>query len=225
MGRLLTPGERVLRSRIAAHTRWAHEVDRCAATAPARNAFETRFEREVDSDGVLPETERIRRAESARNAYFARLALKSAQARRRREQARQTEHRRGRGTHIPPLKFRLERFNAAKRCAFRSPRLCVPGVQRAKARRLERKRRASCTGLMLRRNPACRLRSTCGVWSNWLPAKLTAKRTDFGDHGLANTDAPGSLACRDERKRPSTDDPARIRKPTLVAEFPEHPTP
>jgi hypothetical protein len=85
MGTSLRSGERVLRSRIAAHTRWAHEMDRCAATAPARKAFESRFEREVDPDALLPETERIRRTESARNAYFARLALKSAQGRHSRQ--------------------------------------------------------------------------------------------------------------------------------------------
>jgi hypothetical protein len=68
--------------RLGAHTRWAHESDRSAATAPARRAFDARFEREVDPEGVLPPGERARRAESARKAYFTRLALKSAQARR-----------------------------------------------------------------------------------------------------------------------------------------------
>lgn len=43
-----------------------------------------KFEREVDPDGILTPAERTRRAESARKAYFARLALKSATARRRR---------------------------------------------------------------------------------------------------------------------------------------------
>lgn len=43
-----------------------------------------KFEREVDPDGVLAPAERARRAAHARKAYFARLALKSAQARRRR---------------------------------------------------------------------------------------------------------------------------------------------
>jgi len=81
----LSLSERVLRSRIAAYTRWAHEADRCAATAPARRAFDVRFEREVDPDGVLTQAERQRRAESARKAYFTRLALKSVQARRRKK--------------------------------------------------------------------------------------------------------------------------------------------
>ncbi|VEG42719.1 Uncharacterised protein [Mycolicibacterium flavescens] len=41
------------------------------------------FEREVDPEGVLTPTERAQRAEHARKAHFKRLALKSAQARRR----------------------------------------------------------------------------------------------------------------------------------------------
>jgi hypothetical protein len=73
---------RSLAGRIGAHTKWAKTSDRTAATAPARRAFLDRFEREVDPDGVLSPQERGRRAESARKAYFTRLALKSAHARR-----------------------------------------------------------------------------------------------------------------------------------------------
>lgn len=43
-----------------------------------------KFEKEVDPDGSLPPAERAKRAEHARKAYFKRLALKSAQTRRRR---------------------------------------------------------------------------------------------------------------------------------------------
>ena len=53
-------------------------------TGAARRAFLDRFEREVDPQGVLPPEERARRATAARKAYFARLALKSAAARRSR---------------------------------------------------------------------------------------------------------------------------------------------
>ena len=42
-----------------------------------------RFEREVDPDGVLSPEERARRAGHARKAYFTRLALQSAKARRK----------------------------------------------------------------------------------------------------------------------------------------------
>jgi hypothetical protein len=78
------PSERFLAASIAANSRWAHEPDRSAATSAGRRAFLSRFEREVDPDGRLTPEERFRRAEHAKKAYFARLALKSAQARRRR---------------------------------------------------------------------------------------------------------------------------------------------
>ena len=53
-------------------------------TRAARAAFLRGFEERVDPDHVLPLAERARRAEAARKEHFARLALKSAQARRRR---------------------------------------------------------------------------------------------------------------------------------------------
>jgi hypothetical protein len=43
-----------------------------------------RFDDEVDPGRELPEAERRRRADQAKKAYFTRLALRSAQARRRR---------------------------------------------------------------------------------------------------------------------------------------------
>ncbi|MEJ7703485.1 MAG: hypothetical protein WKF47_07410 [Geodermatophilaceae bacterium] len=78
----LTPAQRTLRARLAAHTSWANTADPAARTAPARAASLARFEREVDPDGNLNPAERARRADHARKAYFTRLALKSAQARR-----------------------------------------------------------------------------------------------------------------------------------------------
>lgn len=56
-------------------------------SAAGRRAFLDRFEREVDPDGTLPPAERSRRAEHARRAYFAGLALKSATARRKRRES------------------------------------------------------------------------------------------------------------------------------------------
>jgi len=69
---------------IAANTRWSREPDRTAATSAARAAFNARFDDEVDPDHTLTAAERARRADSARRAYFMRLALKSAQVRRAR---------------------------------------------------------------------------------------------------------------------------------------------
>jgi hypothetical protein len=67
-----------------AHESWANTSDRAARTKPARDAMLARFEREVDPDGALDPAERARRAEHKRKAYFQRLAMKSARARRRR---------------------------------------------------------------------------------------------------------------------------------------------
>ena len=72
------------RASIAANTRWAHEPDRSAATAPARTALQDRFERDVDPDGTLPPAERAKRVTNAKRAYYQSLAIKSAQARARR---------------------------------------------------------------------------------------------------------------------------------------------
>jgi hypothetical protein len=77
----LTPSERSLRSRIAAHSLHAAHDPR-QTTAKARASFLARFEQQVDPDGVLPAAERQRRALAARKAHFARLALGSARVRR-----------------------------------------------------------------------------------------------------------------------------------------------
>ncbi len=66
---------------MAAHHLHAGISDETAHTAPTRAAFLARFEREVDPGGVLEPSERARRAEHARKAYFLRLALASAHAR------------------------------------------------------------------------------------------------------------------------------------------------
>jgi hypothetical protein len=80
----LTPSQRALRARMAAHASWARTIDRSARTGPARQAALDRFERQVDPDGRLSIEERAKRAASARKAYFTGLALRSARARRRR---------------------------------------------------------------------------------------------------------------------------------------------
>lgn len=75
----LTSSERKLRASIAAHESWAHTPDRAARTAPARRALDEKFLTEAEGDPV--------RAEHLRKAYFTRLALKSAKARRRAAEA------------------------------------------------------------------------------------------------------------------------------------------
>lgn len=71
----IPPTERSLQASIAAHESWAATANRSRRTAPARAALEARFLAEADGDPV--------RAEHLRRAHFQRLALKSAQARRR----------------------------------------------------------------------------------------------------------------------------------------------
>lgn len=68
--------ERSLAASIAAHESWAATEDRSARTAPARAALDRKFLAEADGDP--------QRAEHLRKAYFKRLALKSAKARRAR---------------------------------------------------------------------------------------------------------------------------------------------
>ena len=73
--------DRVLRARIAAHVLHAQISDEAEHTAPARAAFLSRFEREIDPDGLLDPEERARRAEHAKKAYFLKLALAARKAR------------------------------------------------------------------------------------------------------------------------------------------------
>ena len=75
----LTDSERRMRSQIAAHTSWANTDDRTARTAAARAALDAKFLAEAGGDPV--------RATHLRKAYFQRLALKSAQSRRKAREA------------------------------------------------------------------------------------------------------------------------------------------
>jgi hypothetical protein len=73
---------RSLRARVGAYSLHS-KYDSREITAPARRRFLQKFLDEVDPEQVLPEAERQRRAEHARKAYFARLALASAKTRRK----------------------------------------------------------------------------------------------------------------------------------------------
>lgn len=78
--------ERQLAGRIGGHRSWARTSDRTARTANARangpGQLSYHYD-EVDPDRVLDPEERDRRAQHARKAWFAELALKSAKARRK----------------------------------------------------------------------------------------------------------------------------------------------
>jgi hypothetical protein len=85
-GDQMDPSERALRARLAAHAMHGRN-DARETTAKARAAFLASFERQADPEGQLPPAERQRRAQQLRSAYFARLALASAKARRARRPA------------------------------------------------------------------------------------------------------------------------------------------
>jgi len=75
----MSESERQLAARIAAHESWASTPDRTARTAPARAALEQKFLDAAGGDAI--------RAVHLRKAHFARLALKSAQSRRKAREA------------------------------------------------------------------------------------------------------------------------------------------
>jgi hypothetical protein len=83
---MLNPERAAMIGRIGAHTSHSRHDSR-DITARARATFLDSFERQVDPDFVLPEAERQRRAAHARKAHYARLALRSAEARRARKEA------------------------------------------------------------------------------------------------------------------------------------------
>ena len=70
-----TTSAHVLGGRLGAYRKWARCTDRAAAVAASHASFMSRFEREVDPEGRLPEGERALRARAARSAYYAELAL------------------------------------------------------------------------------------------------------------------------------------------------------
>ena len=84
MATTLTPEQRSLRARIGAY---ALHAQGGTTTRAATTAFLSRFEREVDPDGVLAPEERAKRAALARKAYMGRLALASSRARSRKRTA------------------------------------------------------------------------------------------------------------------------------------------
>jgi len=79
----LSPEQRSSRASMNASASWAKTDDWSARTAPARQAFLDRFDKQVDPDGTLAPDARARRAAHARRAYFLGLAIKSADARRK----------------------------------------------------------------------------------------------------------------------------------------------
>jgi len=77
----LTPEQRSMQARMAAHllhaTRDTHETTEAARYA----AHVTRYEKMVDPNNELPPAERARRVEAARQAHMTKAALASSRAR------------------------------------------------------------------------------------------------------------------------------------------------
>ena len=81
------PADRHAIAVLAAQTSWANTTDRTRRTRPARDALLAKIEQQVDPDGVMDPVTRAKAVDNARSAYFRRLALLSAQARRRETRA------------------------------------------------------------------------------------------------------------------------------------------
>lgn len=77
----LSPAQRSLTGRIGAAVSWANETDRSRRTDAARRAADARFEKQADPDGVMAPKARRAKAEQLRREFYARIQLRSAQAR------------------------------------------------------------------------------------------------------------------------------------------------
>lgn len=87
----MTPEEHSSNSRLGAYVSWANTEDRSARTRKARNAFDARFERQVDPDGVMSPADRAKAADAARHAYFAELSRRGRAAKRLNKSAARRE--------------------------------------------------------------------------------------------------------------------------------------
>lgn len=72
---MASPARRRLAGQIGAFSLHS-KYDSKELTANARKAFQSKFERQVDPDGILEPQERARRADALRSAHYKRLSLK-----------------------------------------------------------------------------------------------------------------------------------------------------
>jgi hypothetical protein len=82
----LTPEQRTLRARLAAHESWANTEDRSARTSAGHKASPASLDYwldRVDPDGTMTDEARRKTADSARKAYMTRLAFAASRARSR----------------------------------------------------------------------------------------------------------------------------------------------
>ncbi len=76
----LSKEQRILQARLGGLT-LAAKHDPREYVRPAKAAFDARWERLADPEGVLPPEERQRRADALKRAHFVRLALRSSMKR------------------------------------------------------------------------------------------------------------------------------------------------
>jgi hypothetical protein len=81
----ISPTERSLAAKVAAHESWARTPDRSARTLKARQALERKFLTAANGDPKV--------AEQLRAAHFARMRLRSLRSRRRAQEAREKAER------------------------------------------------------------------------------------------------------------------------------------
>lgn len=80
---MATPAERSVNASIASNERWARETNRSLATAPARAKGPGAIEywlTKVDPDGEMTYRDRLRAAENAKRAFYARLGKSGRRA-------------------------------------------------------------------------------------------------------------------------------------------------
>lgn len=76
---------------MLAHLSWAKTKNRSDRTAPARRALDEKLAQEVDPDGEMSPADRVAAVANYRAAYYRRLAMASAAARRAKRDAGTTE--------------------------------------------------------------------------------------------------------------------------------------
>lgn len=87
--RTLTPEQRTMRARLAAHESWANTDDRSARTNAGHRASPASVDYwldRVDPDGTLTAEARRAAAMSKRDAYMTRLAFNASRARARKRE-------------------------------------------------------------------------------------------------------------------------------------------
>jgi hypothetical protein len=94
----MTPEERRLRNQHAAHSGWANTRDRTARTAPGRRKFQESFLEGLDPS--IPLDARLKMAESARKAHYARMAANSLKARNAKKAAARKQAANGDGAPV-----------------------------------------------------------------------------------------------------------------------------